>query len=354
MILPAHTARQLRNASLSALYRVAYDHDVDLSDVMASITPSQPIPQAPAAQTDGGAGVLPTPPSVEPIPEAPKPLPDDEKMRRPAEAKTSDQGALSSEPGEVQDRCESTSPTPSKPKRVTQRQRVRECHEAHPDWGAMEIAEETGLSKANVWSIASQIGIKFAGKTNTTTEALRKAVEASPAKPQGAVERAGPPTPRAEPKRLPATKSVDPKRLPIKHQVANLHSLHADWDAARIAQEIGAKLGTVETALYEARAAAGESLSEPIPPATPQTPVAPPPTGEKRTLTERVRSLHQQHPTWTATMIAHELGAKQTSVSTILGQVRGKSAPPPEQPQFSGRRQMVEHYGEIAKRLGKS
>lgn len=385
MILSAHTARQLRNASLSALYRVAYDHDVDLSDVMASInlgttpipsvsgdetaekvdfsttsiSPSQPIPQAPAARTyppvpvavqaeevsqAASSAIHSAAPAINPV------KPTDPQAKHAAE------GTLSSEPGGVQDRCESTPPTPSKPKRVTQRQRLLECHEQHPDWGAAEIAAELDMSKANVWSIASQIGIKFPSKSKATTEALRKAVKASPAKPQEPAERAGPPIPRAAPKQPSAAKSVDPKRLPIKHQVANLHLMHPTWDAARIAQEIGARLNTVQTALSDARAAAGESLSEPIPPANPQKPVAPPPVGELKTLNERVRALHEQHPNWTGRMIANELGANPNSVSVALARIRNpKAAPaPPEQPQFTGRRQMVEHYGEIAKRLGKS
>jgi len=289
MILSSHTTRQLRNASLSALYRVAYDHDVDLSDVMASITPSQPSPasQAPAARTsppvsvavqaDGEPGVLPSSPSAEPIPEAPKPLPDEE--HRPAEAKTSDQGALSSEPGGVQDRRESTPPTPSQapkrgrpetvrsklaachaehpswppkliaehlgvtedsiracasrnglnlptwadyqaslpesertevvratPAQPTNRDRVREGHAAHPDFTAKELAHHLGMDELNLRAVASQVGIKLP-KASTIADR----VKASPAKPQEPVERAGPPTPRPEPKQPPASTPAAPE-----------------------------------------------------------------------------------------------------------------------------------------------
>ena len=416
MIRSADLTRQLRNASLSALYRVAYDHDVDLADVMASITPSQPIPQAPAARTspvpvtvqaeeerhassvnnsdafdpppmDGtthhrGAAITEPQPTSTPavqaldplvptqaidvdptslpgadgaadratIPAAPASIPD--KPTEP-QAKHAAEGTLSSEPGGVQDRCESTPPTPSKPKRVTQRQRVLECHEQHPDWGAAEIAAELDMSKANVWSIASQIGIKFPSKVTATTEALRKAVEASPAKPQEPVERAGPPTPRAEPKQPPASTSG---RTSLKRRVADTYRDHPDWSSEQIAEHLGAKLGSVSHALHDARAAAGAAEVEIIPPATPQTPVAPPPVGELKTLNERVRALHEQHPNWTGRMIANELGANPNSVSVALARIRNPKAAtaPPEQPQFTGRRQMVAHYGEIAKRLGKS
>lgn len=163
MILSAHTARQLRNASLSALYRVAYDHDVDFSDVMASITPSQPegssSPHAPAAQTDGE----PSPqaaPSVAPIPEAPKPLPDApdnpaDALLQPAEAKTSDQaggGAVSAVKGANArlENAEGVEPPPSTPTRQTKRQQVIDCHEANPEWDSLQIAEHLGFGAAHV------------------------------------------------------------------------------------------------------------------------------------------------------------------------------------------------------------
>jgi hypothetical protein len=213
-----------------------------------------------------------------------------------------------------------------------------------------------GVSGAYVRKTASRLDLVLPSMRDyrraqraATTEALKD----SPAKPQEPVERAGPPTPRAEPKQPPASTSG---RTSLKQRVAETHRDHPDWSSEQIAEHLGAKLGSVSHALHDARAAAGTAEVEVIPPATPQTPVAPPPVGEKRTLTERVRSLHQQHPTWTATMIAHELGAKQTSVSALLGVIRNPKAVAAtvEQPQFSGRRQMVEHYGEIAKRLGKS
>lgn len=360
-ILSIDTKDDIRRLHDIWVARLAFEYRCERSDVLAAIQPQpSPASQAPATRTsppvsvavqaDGEQGVLPSSPSVEPIPEAPKPLPDDEIMRRPAEAKTSepvDGGAVSAVKGNARlENAVGVEPPPSapfKPKRVTQRQRVKDCHEANPTWSAAEIAAELDMSKANVWSIASQIGIKFEGKKTATTDALRKAVEA--------VERAGPPTPRAEPKLPPAAR---PAGKSLKQRVAETHRAHPDWSSEQIAEHLGAKLGSVSHALHDARTAAGTAEVEVIPPANPQTPVAPPPTGEGRTLTERVRAMHHQHPTWTASLIAKEIGAKPTSVSTILGQVRGKPAPSPEQPQFSGRRQMVEHYGEIAKRLGKA
>jgi len=151
----------------------------------------------------------------------------------------------------------SGSASPAAPRRITNRQRVRECHEAHPDWTAEQIAADTGLGAQQVRVIASQTSLKL------------------------------------------------PK--PFTPEV--------------------------------------------VPPANPQKPVAPPPrTG---TLTDRVRAVHHQHPTWTARMIANELGANYTSVSTTLGKVRGEKPAPAQKHQFEGRADMISHYSEVAKRLGK-
>jgi hypothetical protein len=135
-----------------------------------------------------------------PITEAPKPLPDEE--HRPAEAKTSDQadgGAVSAVKGKARlenaDGVELPPSEPSKPKRVSNRQRVRECHEAHPDWTAAQIATELDMGAQQVRVVASHISL---------------ALPKPPARPQEPVERAGPPTPRPEPKQPPAIASAEP------------------------------------------------------------------------------------------------------------------------------------------------
>ena len=227
-LIPIHTARQLRNASMSALYRVAYEHDVDLSDVMASITPSQP---SPASQASAARTYPPVPVAVQaegvsqaassadhsdivqpisPITAAPAANPD--KPTEP-QAKHAAEGALSSEPGEVQDRIGvSTSPPPSL-KRGTKADLVRRCHEEHPDWPAKMIATHLGLSRGSVSGNATIAKIKLPSQREydeaqraATTEALKTA----PAKPQEPVERAGPPTPRPEPKQPPAPIPAEP------------------------------------------------------------------------------------------------------------------------------------------------
>lgn len=48
----------------------------------------------------------------------------------------------------------------------------------------------------------------------------------------------------------------------------------------------------------------------------------PAPTERRPTKTERIRLMHEAHPTWTARMIANELGEKETTVSTLLAVIR--------------------------------
>lgn len=48
----------------------------------------------------------------------------------------------------------------------------------------------------------------------------------------------------------------------------------------------------------------------------------PAPTERRPTKLERIRLMHEAHPTWTARMIANELGEKETTVSTLLAGIR--------------------------------
>lgn len=224
-LLSTHEASRVRNLALSALHHIAAETLCEVPDIIALITPSQPEapskPHAPAAQTDGEAVSPPAaPPSVAPtsslvrtadeqarhepidevvtppehvdivvanslpgaecaedrasIPEAPKPLPDDQEMRRPAEAKTSEQEASADASGGVQDRSESTPPSPSK--RQTKRQQVIDCHEAHPDWTSFQIAEHLGYGAAHVQVIAGQCGIKLPRAPRAAPENMRDRV----------------------------------------------------------------------------------------------------------------------------------------------------------------------------------
>lgn len=71
------------------------------------------------------------------------------------------------------------------------------------------------------------------------------------------------------------------------------------------------------------------------------------------TLAERVKAQHKLHPTWTARMIAKELGEKETSVSTLLAVAR-REVWVETKPEFASKRDMLQHYGDVASRLGKA
>lgn len=402
-ILTALHSSRIRNLMLGYAHNLAADNGCEVSDILALIgnladspssTPSQPNPPS-DVQTDGEV-IAPITPSVEPIPEAPKPLPEDAGHSAasfenpPAEAKSSDQGALSSEPGEVQDRCVSTSPTPSPlpgdpadgadippnrvsapsaafspaPKRTKGRaQQVEAAINEHPDWPDIKIAELIDCDPAYVRRTAARLGRELPSRREwhkaqqaLTAEALRATQE----KPAKVPEPPAPPSAPAKTKRPPAPTAG---KKTLKTQVIELHAAQPDWTAQQIAQHLGrTSVGSISAYLFDARAeerAAEEQahqdrlIAEAREREDQRNKVAAR-AKDGPTLTERIRTLHQQHPTWTATMLAKELGAKATSVSTILSQVRGKPAAPVEKPQFSGRREMVEHYGAIAKRLGKS
>jgi hypothetical protein len=53
-------------------------------------------------------------------------------------------------------------------------------------------------------------------------------------------------------------------------------------------------------------------------------------------------------------MIADHLGEKETSVSTLLATVRKQAkVEQAAEPEFAGRAELVGHYSDVAKRLGK-
>lgn len=160
-------------------------------------------------------------------------------------------------------------------------------------------------------------------------------------------------------------KSVRAKALaaPIKHAtladaIRKCHAENPEWPARLIARHLGISyqrvVGTAATAGIDlptqqeydamqvkartAQLAREKAHSEALPMAA--------------TLTQRIRQVHRAHPDWTAAQVANHLNAAPASVSTLLSSVR-KESRQAAAPEFSGRRQMVEHYGEIAKRLGK-
>lgn len=163
-ILSTHHQNRIRNLGMSAVYRIAADEGVSVSDVLdlmvtAPFTPSQPNPpplavdtpatHAAGVQTDGAEGLsssLPTEPSVDlsglaaheqgPIPSpspmanAPEPECRSTRSRQPGSGDFLPIG-----------------------KRKEARQRVQAVFDAHPDWTPSEIAAaaHVHVSTAREW-----------------------------------------------------------------------------------------------------------------------------------------------------------------------------------------------------------
>lgn len=366
MILSEHHVRAIRHKIRAAGHLIAAEYDCELSDVLdiavtAPFTPSQPSPppsaadtpetHAPGVQTDGEdrqSSSLPSSPSVDlsglaaheqgptpspsPMANAPEPESRSTVSRQPGSGDFLPKAKKAPKPPKE----------PKPPRRITNRQRVRECHEAHPDWTADQIAEDIGLGAQQVRVIASQTSIKLPRPYTAKPQEPEAAPDASEAQPA--------------PEQSPATTADD-----LNERLIALHTAEPTLTRPELARRLGVTVGKVNYRVerlsldvpHSRRTDDEPFTPEVIPPANPQKPVAPPPprTG---TLTDRVRALHEQHPTWTARMIANELGANVNSVSTLLAQVRGTpSAGPAQRQQFTGRMDMINHYSEVAKRLGK-
>lgn len=229
MILPSHNARQLLNATMSALYRVAYEHDVDFSDVV-SVLPSQPSAStAPAARTyppipvavqaeegsqaASSADLSPSPTvCAEAIPESRTPalavraqgrsdvdasseclstsLPGAEgvvdRAHHPQSAVDADlqeqEKAIIAETGKSVGEQSPAAPVRSRP--ATMRAKIIACHAEHPDWPSKLVAEHLGISEDAVRACASRKKLKLVSwwdyqraQAAKTAEALRTAVQ---------------------------------------------------------------------------------------------------------------------------------------------------------------------------------
>lgn len=140
----------------------------------------------------------------------------------------------------------------------------------------------------------------------------------------------------AAPETIPSDQ--EPPALSKRQLVRITHEDHPDWSAAQIADHLGLSKGSVS----------GHASSLGIKFAKAVVAAA-----STMTLTDRVRLMHEQHPTWTARMIALQLGEKESSVSTLLATVRKVTVAPAPQPEFGSEQEMRQHYGDVAVRLGK-
>lgn len=159
---------------------------------------------------------------------------------------------------------------------------------------------------------------------------------------------------------------VAPPRMSKREQVYQCHQAHRDWPAKKVAEHLGLSMGSVRghgSALsikfpsqrdYDAAVA---SLADTAPAKSPKRAAqVVPRIGKVATLQDSVRAVHLQHPTWTPSMVAKELGVHVDSVLPVLTRLRN-SAPvldKPTQQKFAGRQDMLAHYTEVGKRLGRS
>lgn len=225
----------------SSLHAPAAQTDGEAPPASPSVAPIiEPQPSAEAVQASGTSqggnlsprgGLSNSLPGAEcaedraPIPEAPKPLPNDEIMRRPAEAKTSEQGTLSSEPGGVQDRCESTPPTPSRPRKDTARANILAIHAEHPDWPSKLIAQHLGISEDAVRATASRKGIKLVSwwdYERALKAETRQALAASVAKPPEAEAPTVEPQVQPAPELPPLSKPSERLRPLVENDVSDV------------------------------------------------------------------------------------------------------------------------------------
>lgn len=131
----------------------------------------------------------------------------------------------------------------------------------------------------------------------------------------------------------------EPPTLSKRQQVRIAHEDHPDWSAAQIAEHLGLTKGSVS----------GHASSLGIKFAKSAVAAA-----SSMTKLDRVRLMHEQHPTWTARLIALEMGEKEGTVSTLLATVRKTARAQAEpKPEFSSEQEMLRHYGDVAARLGK-
>ena len=303
-ILSALHSSRIRNRSMGVLHLIAADESCEVSDILALLPfPSQPT-STPAVKAH-----IDEPSSI-PLAERPTSLPgtDGAEDRAPiAEPEAEVSGSRVASKAKTGKSVGEQSPAaPASPK-ISNRQRVRDYHAAHPDCSAGDIALATGISKTNIWAIASQLGIKFVGKKAAATKALQEAVAASP-----------------------ETRDEFDQRLMALHQA------EPTLIRPELAERLGVKRGHVNAAvarleLSVPHARASNDLPfvpEVIPPANPQKPVGAAPA-ITATLTEKVAAMHRQHPTWTGRLIANALGANPDSVSAMLATARRRAAGEP-------------------------
>jgi hypothetical protein len=234
---------------------------------------------------------------------------------------------------------------------------------AQAEEGTPASSADLSQAKASTDGGATVPGIEGPADSVTGDASRPDAGRSASATPEIMGETAGETAPVHEATGKSAEPSGSAAPLSLREQVRICHLEHPDWPAKIIAAHLGCPSGTVSgyasklglslpsVASYEAVQAARttEALKAAAAKAMPGLESA-----VSGTLESRVRAMHAQRPNFTARMIAKELGANLNSVATLLAQIRKTVPAPIGKPEFSSRKEMLDHYGEVAKRLGRS
>lgn len=294
--------------------------DGEPDETPASSRPGSEVAASDAAAASAGEAF----PSASPAPHSAAPVSLDattDPAKLAAEEPSSDGS------GEVQDRCESTSPTLSEDAcpHDPDGQHFVGCGCDATDSAEAPMGEAGTASSSNTiptfsggsWVRGDQAAVDADNEEQDLVEVL-------------AHEKAPDPAPAGGAATSPA---------PIQDRVQALYDAHPEYTARQAREALDLTKGSLS----------GHSSALGITWA-PADFVGRPVSSSKM---DRVRTVHEQHPTWTARMIANHLGEKETSVSTMLATIRKRASAAPSKPEFAGEAALVGHYSDVAKRLGK-
>lgn len=211
----------------------------------------------------------------------------------------------------------------------TVRSRVAALHAEHPEYTRREAYAALDISVGSLDGHSHALGIKWA----SAVPASSPVVEEEPG--EGRDQR-----------------KVDGEYQETankRNEVANLHASEPWLTPDEAAATLQMPLNNLRIFTQQFDIEWGQLPRPPAPASKVMQPTAGP------TLADRVKAQHQLHPTWTARMIAQHLGEKETSVSTILAIARKETRAQVEaKPEFASKREMLQHYGDVALRLGKA
>lgn len=335
-ILPAHTQRDIRNLATASLSILAYQFKCEVPDILALLSQPSQAPQAPAASTPA---VAPAVVKAEEVSQAAFSATEPQPTSTPA-AQAHIVDPLDERPTSLPGADGAVDPATIQPETAT------DSHGRGGDEVSPPPLTQQGIATPDSLSIE-------AGRPQSAT--LQSDTSDREVPPSAGTVGALGPGKTAEP----SGSAAPAKKLSsVAAAVRKCHVEHPDWPARLIARHLGVSYQRVTTnaiqagirlptqqeyddAQVKARAAQlarekGQADALPI----------------AATLTQRIRTAHQTYPDWTAPQIANYLNAAPASVSTILASVR-KEVRSQAVPEFAGKAALQQHYGDVAKRLGK-